>query len=656
MKFDHHLKHIIFKTIVLLIALCVISIVNSVPAYPFPVTITQPDGTTLTIRLHGREFRNFRTTEDGYLIMKNKQGFYAFAERNINNRWVAGNVIARNPQNRTVTERDFLSRIQKVESFESIDEGQPTMRRIVAAVDQSVSVGFPRIGSPRTLVILVEFSDRRFVTPNPQDAFLRLLNQPDYSDNGATGSARDYFLSASNGLFNPQFDVVGPFLLSNNMAFYGENDSQGNDLRPANMIVDACRAADNAGLDFNRYDLDGDGFIDNVFVFYAGYNEAEGGPANTIWPHKWSVMRGVNFSGTPASIRFDGKTLSDYACTSELRGNTGSNKTGIGIFAHEFSHVIGLPDYYHTTENKPTLGFWSILDLGAFANQGRTPPTYSAYDRFFLGWLTPEQLTQPANKSLLPLSQSRAPLASTAKQSYLLSASSHNLNGGNPSPSEFFVMEYRRKTGWDSFLPSEGLLFWHINFDQTAWDNNTVNNYSGSTQTASSHMRVYLRPLSGNTTTPGTAFTSGSFTPTTWAGVDINRPITEISRTSDSVTFKIMGGVQTQILKPVIQSGEIGSLLEYKTQQVGTEFSRFLNVKTTDITGNLSVAITGDQASSFSVSTTQINNIQANSEEGAALTITFKPLSAGIHSATLTIFGGGLNPAKVINLTGTATE
>ncbi len=640
----------------LLLTFLFVGSVNSVPAYPFPVTITQPDGTTLTIRLHGDEFRNFRTTEDGYLIKQNERGFYTFAERDTQNQWVPGNIIARDPANRTATERDFLNRIQKIDDLESIDEVKPVMNRVGAAVEQTASGGFPRTGSPRSLVILVEFTDRSFVTPNPQDAFHRLLNQPSYADNGGTGSARDYFLSASNGQFSPQFDVVGPYVLPNNMAYYGANDSQGNDVRPAYMIVDACSAAHNAGVNFAQYDVDGDGVLDNVFVFYAGYNEAEGGHANTIWPHKWVVSRGFNYQGTPNSVLFDGKRVFDYACTSELRGNSGSNMCGIGTFTHEFGHVIGLPDYYHTTENKATLGFWSIMDAGAYANQGRTPPTYSAYDRFFLGWLTPEQLTQPADKSLYPLSQSQDPLASTAKQSYLLSATSHNLNGGSPSPSEFFVMEYRKKTGWDTFLPAEGLLFWHIDFNQTAWTNNTVNNYSGSTQTASSHMRVYLRPLSGNTTTPGTAFTSGSFTPTTWAGLDINRPITEISRTSDSVTFKIMGGTPVNIQKPVIESGVIGSLMQYRTQQVGTEFSRYLNVKTTDITANLTVALTGDQASSFSVSATQIDFNQANSEEGMMLTVTFNPLSVGIHSATLTIFGGGLNPAKVINLTGEAVE
>src|SRR5690606_9304588 len=112
----------------------------------------------------------------------------------------------------------------------------------------------------------------------------------------------------------------------------------------------------------------------------------------------------------------------------------------------------------------------------------------------YLGWLTPEELNSPADKSLYPLSQSTVPVASKVKQAYLLSATPHNLNGANPTPKEFYIMEYRKKTGWDRYLPGDGLLFWHIDYDQTAWDENTPNNYTGSAQTVASHMRVYLQP------------------------------------------------------------------------------------------------------------------------------------------------------------------
>jgi len=627
---------------------------RAVPAYHGPVTITQPDGTSLTIRLFGDEFRKIRTTIDGFVIRENAQGFYTYAIRDSDNRLVASGVIARDADKRSAADKLFLNRVQKIDSETDLNTIQPVMSKIKAVPAVTTSTGFPKTGSPRTLVILVNFSDRSFVVSNPLTAFNNLLNEVNYSANGGTGSARDYFKAASNGQFSPQFDVVGPYTLTNTMAYYGANDTNGDDVLPAYLIVDACKAADDAGLDFTQYDTDGDGFIDNVYVYYAGYNEAEGGPANTIWPHRWAVQPGFNFTNNQNLVRFDGKRVFDYACSSELRGNSGSNMCGIGTFVHEFSHVIGLPDYYHTAADKPALDNWSIMDAGAYLNSGRTPPTFSAYDRFYLGWLTPEQLTRPAEKSLYPLSQSVTPLSTTAKQAYLLSATNHNLNGANPSPVEFYIMEYRRKVGWDAFLPAEGLLFWHINFNQTAWDNNTVNNYSGTTQTASSHMRVYLQPLSGYTTTPGTAFTTGSFTPLTWSGANINRPVTDIVKTNDSITFKIMGGIPFDPNAPVIRTGVISTQLVYPTIKRGTQLGRQLNIKTTDVTGTLTVALSGTNAASWQLSASQITSAEANSATGTNITVTFKPTTVGAHTATLTISGGGLSPEKVITLTGQA--
>ena len=242
---------------------------------------------------------------------------------------------------------------------------------------------------------------------------------------------------------------------------------------------------------------------------------------------------------------FNGVTIYDYACTSELRGNSGSTIAGIGTFVHEFGHVIGLPDYYHTTDsrNKDALEFWSVMDRGSYCNNSRTPPLLSAYDRFYLGWHTPEQYIS-GQKTLYPLSQSGT--AAAAGQAYLLSATNHNLNGKNPNPSEFFVMEYREKTGWDAYIGNNstsgmgGMLFWHIDYSASAWSSNTVNNYTGTIQTQSSHMRVYLEPTDGlSQTTPGGAFTSGSFTPKLWNGSTTGLPvITNITKNgSASMTF-----------------------------------------------------------------------------------------------------------------------
>lgn len=646
-------KHI---TLILFSLFFMLSGSQAVPAYPHPVTVIQPDGTTLTVQLSGDESRKLKSTVDGYVIKKNDKGFYTYAVRDQENRIVAGERIARDAEKRSATDLTYMSKALKADEVFSEPLLKPSKIKRAPAVISST--GFPKTGSPRSLVIMVNFKDRSFVTPNPQDAFNRLLNQENYSDNGGTGSAKDYFKAASYGQFSPQFDVVGPYNLPENMAYYGANDPEtGDDVKPAYMIVHACKAADDAGVDFTQYDTDGDGYIDNVFVYYAGYNEAEWGPDNSVWPHRWAVYRNYNYTGTAQSMVFDGKTVYDYACTSELKGNSGTNMCGIGTFTHEFGHVINLPDYYHTEEDKNTLNNWSIMDAGAYLNEGRTPPTYSAYDRFYLGWLTPEELASPADKSLYPLSQSTVPVASTAKQAYLLSATTHNLDGGNPSPKEFYIMEYRKKTGWDTYLPGDGLLFWHIDYNQTAWDDNTPNNYTGTVQTASSHMRVYLQPLSGYTTTPGEAFTSGSFNPLTWSGSNINRAVTDITKTNDSISFKIMGGapvVEPNV--PQIMAGHIKELLQYPVIRSNEEHAKYLNVKTTDITGDLTVSVSGTDAASFAVSAATISRVTANSPEGANLTVTYKPQASGAHSAVLTISGGGLNPEKVIQLVGNATE
>lgn len=617
----------------------------AIRAYPHPVQITQPDGTTLTVKLHGDEFRNFRTTDDGYLIKRSPDGFYNFAVLVASGEIKLTNIRAKDVQKRSAEDIRILRTVTKPDINQLQQKSSP-MRAPSQTGTTEMQKAYPKNGSPKSLVILVNFQDISFAVSDPRTAFTNLLNEEGYSSNGGTGSARDYFRSASYGQFNPEFDVVGPVLLPENVEYYGANDASGNDIRPRQMVIDACNAANDEGLDFAQYDTDSDGFVDNVFIYYAGYNEAEHAPENTIWPHRWVL--GASY------IVIDGKIIYDYACSSELRGNSGTNMCGIGTFAHEFGHVIGLPDYYHTSDpNKNTLNYWSIMDLGAYLNEGKTPPTYSAYDRFYLGWLTPQQVSEAANLELLPLYQGMTPPVNTNKQSYLLSATTHDLNGSNPNPKEFFMVEYRKKTAWDAFLPGEGMLIWHIDYNETAWNNNGPNNYTGTTQTAASHMRVYLQPLSGSTTTPGAAFTSGSFTPTTWTGTDINRVISEISKTDDKITFKLMGGYVNPDV-PEVRVGEVNNASSFGTTKIGNSKSKTLNIKTTDLTGNLTLAITGTNATWFSVTPATITKEAANSAEGSNITVTYLPEATGNHTAVLTISGGGLNPAKVINLSGTA--
>lgn len=739
------------------ILICINSMqdLSAIRAKKDPFVITQPDGSELTIRLNGDEFHKYRTTEDGIVIKQNSKGFYTYAQTDYNGNIVASPKIAKNKELRSTEDLNFLESIS-VENIKATTTKLARAKKIDSERRMNkIQRAYPLNGSPKSLVILVNFLDKSFVVPSPNAAYHDLLNKVNYSANGATGSARDYFMASSYGKFSPDFDVVGPFTLPQNIAYYGENlnGEDGNDKNSRQMVIDACTLADQNGVDFTKYDTDNDGIVDNIFIYYAGYNEAEGGLANTVWPHRWSLAN--------TNTKFDGKSIYDYACTSELKGSTGSAMCGIGTFSHEFGHVLGLPDYYDTNGVQDhTLDDWSIMDYGGYSNEGRTPPVYSSYDRFFLGWLTPQQVSTPTDLTLLPLYQGTTAPANTNQQSYLMSATNHNLNGANPTPKEFFMFEYRKKTGWDSFLPNEGMLIWHIDYDQTAWDDNSPNNYTGSNQTATDHMRVYLQPLSGSTSTPGDAFTAGTFTPTTWSGTNINRAITAINRTNNNVTFKLMGGTvgpsinttgelksfktnintnsanqnivisgatlaesiqvslssndnfeiklstetmwsKNLVLNPIsgsvqavlnvrfvpttagsktnniiltsagatgvtlvlnglgvdpsapaLMAGNIESDLTFSVTNLQSTKTKTLNIKTTDITGSLTVNITGANASYFSVNKSTIDKNTANNTNGTNLNINYTPTVAGSHNATLTISGGGLNPAKVINLHG----
>lgn len=626
-----------------------ISNLNAVKAYPFPLEIQQPDGSMLTVLLHGDEFMHYRTTSDGYKIQKNKTGFYVYSEKDNRGKVIPGRIIARNPSERTISESGYLKELTEISTEDLLQNTNNSMKMPPAGLPGEPA-GFPRTGSPRSLVILVNFSDTVFKIANPQTAYTKLLNEAGYSDNGGTGSSKDYFMSASNGKFSPQFDVVGPFNLPKPMSYYGKNMvSNDNDTLPVQMVVDACTAANAGGVDFTLYDTDGDNFLDNVFIYYAGHNEAEGASDDAVWPHRWVVQRGYNYSGAVNSIKFDGKTLFDYACTSELRGKTGTNMCGMGTFTHEFGHVLGLVDLYHTSSTgKKTLDFWDIMDIGVYLNAGRTPPTYSAYERFYLGWLTPQEVNTPSDLTLYPLSQSKTALTNTSGQAYLLSQTTHNLSASAPSPTEFFIAEYRIKTGWDAYLPAEGMLFWHIDYLQTAWDENSVNNYEGTSQTAASHMRVYLQPLSGQTTTPGTAFTSGYFIPVTWQGSEINRAITNITKTTDKIDFKLMGGTPT----PLIRAGLILNSVQFPKVKPGLTDTKKIRFQTKEITGDLQLTITGEDASLFSASSVLLLKDTLNSETGVEINITYSPQVNGVHQATMTLSGGGLSPDKVIELKG----
>lgn len=435
----------------------------AVKALPRAVSVEQADGSVITIMLHGDERFHYTTTSDGYLIAQ-KEGVYYHATMQSDGLRIS-EIKANDPVKRSAEEADYLFFKSKGVPEYVRDQALQYTRQSNLFARIGLNTGFPTSGKIRSLVILVNFSDKSFESATAEDDFHNLLNQEGYSENGATGSARDYYVQNSMSSFIPTFDVVGPLTLSKPCSYYGQNNKYGIDANPEEMVAEACKLASESGLvNFADYDYNNDGLVDNVFVYYAGTNEAEGGGENTIWPHRSELIE---------DLFIDGKKVLVYACSSEknLAGDYPA-MAGIGTFCHEFGHVLGWPDFYDTdgSINGDSEGVWdwSIMCSGSYNNQGRTPPAASATERMIVGWIEPEKLEYTGNYTLEDLqSSNKAYLVETDKSG------------------EYFILENRQNDeGWDKYLDGHGLLIFHVDRSDRyingssaleRWDFNTPN-------------------------------------------------------------------------------------------------------------------------------------------------------------------------------------
>jgi len=497
---------------------------SAVPAKPGLLTVKQADGSALNVRLVGDERSHFYLSEDGYLLANDNDTYY-YANVNASGTIIRSDIRATAASLRDRTAHDYLRQVDMERVYKAMSSraSQRRMKSPMRGPGLFPGNHFPSKGEQKAIVVLVQYTDVKMSLDNAHDYFHRMLNEPGFSDYGGTGSAVDFFTENSSGQFIPQFDVYGPLTLAHDMAYYGGNDWYGNDQRPEQMVIEACQQLD-ATVDFSEYDRDGDGFIDNVFVFYAGRGEADGGSANTVWPHSWDIT-----SATDEPYIFDGVQLDRYGCSNEWAG---SRPDGVGTFVHEFSHVMGLPDLYATSYTGAfTPGSWSALDHGPYNNDGRTPPLYSAFERYALGWLDPLPVDGPLNATLHPIDSNRAGIIKTA--------------GDN----EFFLLENRQQTGWDAYIPGHGMLIWHVDYNSDVWNANTVNNSSGhqyvDIEEADGTRNEYSRDGDSFPGTAGkTSFTDNT-TPSmlTWSRQRLNLPITDIAESTDGViTFKVCGG------------------------------------------------------------------------------------------------------------------
>jgi len=582
----------------------------AIPAPHKLSTLQQPDGKSLDVFIRGDEFFHYVQSTDGYILMRDKKGYYTYAVQDSIGDLRSGQLVASNENKRTNADNLYLRSFKPGLFFSEAQRNKATNRRIQNALirtrgSSSLKVGtnvlknsFLTTGSTRSLIILVNFSDVKFSESNDQAAFTNMFNQEGYNLNGHVGSVRDYFQFNSSGTFNPIFDVIGPITLSKPMAYYGQNDEDGNDLHPAEMIVEACNLIANQ-VDFSKYDFDFNNIVDNIYVYYAGKGEADGGSANTIWPHSWVI------EGESLALTLNGKKISQYACSSELSGD--SLRSGIATFTHEFCHTLGLTDMYDVDYDSYNgqgfdLGEWSLMAYGSYNGKGCVPPCLSLLERKILGWAVPETLEQAGEITLSDLG--------STNQGYILNTT----NKG-----EYFLLENRQMNmnPWDAFLPHHGMLIYHIDMREDAytsvnywgtvyqasfkdlWDLNMVNAISihqCADIEEADNSRVYA--FMGTTSDYFTSLKGDPFpglkkidsftfetTPSmkTWKGLDINKPISFITENNNNIYFDFMGGLfkAPPVVKKASETGNYKFTANWKSLKKAVSY--YLDVYTIEL-------------------------------------------------------------------------
>ncbi len=547
--------------------------VSAAPALRGRFLRMQPDGSAFYVSLSGDEFTRLAVTDDGRPVVKDADGWYCYALIGADGKRVStrvripGTASTREDEGgigRTTSTREDEGGIGRTTSTRE-DEGgigrtevrppesvvhavnmasgerRAAMERLRSAASERFMSG--SIQQVRVIILLAEFADLKF--RYGRSDFVDLVSKRGYDGNGASGSVMDYFTDQFGEECSFIFDVGPVVSLSKGYAYYGKNGADGNDAKAHEAVIEACRLSDTE-VDFSRYDLDGDGCVDNIFVFYAGTDEARGADEDHIWSHSWAIRDGAGLS-----VMLDGVYLNAYSMSSEIAYYSSLGKyalTPIGSFCHEFGHMLGLKDVYDTDYEDSggrSKGFWktiSLMDNGNYNNEGRTPPNFTALELEMLGIGTCRELTAGAFS------------LTAGERTYCRYEGDYE--------GEFYLFECRTAEGWDEYIGGSGLLITHVDRSEreagystregrviTAAERFTLNEINcrpdhmcaalaGTKENCSSVSEVFWPNGSRNSFSGNT---SPAFT--FWSGAKSEISLTDIRRSGKTVSFNVSGQV-----------------------------------------------------------------------------------------------------------------
>ena len=333
--------------------------------------------------------------------------------------------------------------------------GTPNPKSVLRRAPSSLDNENPFVGNRRQLVVLASFQDQDFAEDHDATKLKwdKIFNTEDYTDDMYAGSVHDYFMAQSYGKFNLTFNL---FFVELPDVRHKYRSTDVDDEYSQYMVDDIMDVLQTQDIDWSLYDWDGDAFVDQLLIVYAGEGMNDGGGEDSIWPHQWYLTWHLNLETEAPNDYRSYRTVmhgdkeyyvNNYCCVQEH----GTCST-FGTICHEYSHCFGFPDFYYgvTSVN----GEWEVMDYGNYNGRGFRPCNYSAHERMLMGWLTPVELSSPTTITDMPALVDE-PVA------YLIR------NDG--SENEYYFVENRQQRGWDKDLPGSGIIVFHIDYDKAIW-------------------------------------------------------------------------------------------------------------------------------------------------------------------------------------------
>lgn len=490
----------------------------AVPAPERPVKVTQPDGSVLTIIVHGDEYLSWITTIDGYSIQKNADGYFEYIKRFRQGKAVLSGIRATEPEQRTDRDNIWLNRQPKNLKGEARDmEMQDLPKRLPQKQSkgqmangifwQIWSFGFASLPDFKGILVPVSFADYAFETP--LETIDSMMNCPDYGNGFLIGSVHDYYHDMSQGKFDFNIKVLPVFTVSGNRTSYG---TFARDIKYE--VLDYVKQT-LTEEELAEYDRNGDGEVDHISILFAGHGQEFTGEDGMIWSHN-TVVEATSFSCIAEIDNFD-------------------NLPGIETYCHEFGHVLGLADHYDTDYGaNGAADHPGVHDLMSSNTGQGNPVPLSAFSRFALGWNTLKTIT-----------------ADEAGRYHLTDrlTSAYSLCINTQTPGEFFVVENRGTTDKWQRHPylGHGLLIFRVDTKQyiSNKDYNQVNADSahlGYALMRADNSSLYnLEDIAKDYFPHGTDFTA--FTDETvpsarsLSGKPTGLPLTDIAEVNDTVSF-----------------------------------------------------------------------------------------------------------------------